>query len=412
MDEYRFVHAADLHLDAPFAGIGLTSPSVSATLRDASVRAWHALVRLTIESRAACLLLSGGLYDGPGTGLRAPLSLRAGLQTLADRQIPVFIVLGERDPIDLQSSLSDWPANVTVFDATGTSVPLLRDGAQLAVIHGMSHAAEDAVERLHRTFGAAHSSALHICVLHCAVGSDGDDTGPCVRLPTAELGRLPAGYWALGHERARRYVSEDPWIVYPGTPQSRLASPDADAGGAVVVEVANGAIRQLSFEALDVVRSRSVTIEDAGDVQRTELLRRALDRARELRRENAGRALLLEVRLRGRTSSLEALSAWLLSELRMRTEDWNPFVWWTLGDHPATEAVRPSGTGQDEIAALLLDCSKALLGAALPRSSFLARELQPLRRVWDSEIGLEEAKSLIREATSLAIEELQERPFE
>jgi hypothetical protein len=207
-------------------------------------------------------------------------------------------------------------------------------------------------------------------------------------------------------------VSEDPWIVYPGTPQSRLASPDADAGGAVVVEVANGAIRQLSFEALDVVRSRSVTIEDAGDVQRTELLRRALDRARELRRENAGRALLLEVRLRGRTSSLEAPSAWLLSELRTRTEDWNPFVWWTLGDHPATEAVRPSGTGQDEIAALLLDCSKALLGAALPRSSFLARELQPLRRVWDSEIGLEEAKSLIREATSLAIEELQERPFE
>jgi DNA repair exonuclease SbcCD nuclease subunit len=411
MDEFRFVHAADLHLDTPFTGVGLTSPSVSVALRDASLRVWDALVRLTIESRAECLLLSGGLYDGPELGLRAPLALRDGLQTLAERHVPVFIVLGGRDPIDVWGAGFDWPSNVTIFDSSGTSVPLRREGRHLATLHGLSHPADDAAQRLRGMFGPAGSSPLHIGLLHGAVGS-GDESSPCAHVSLEELRRLPVDYWALGHEHARRYVSEDPWIVYPGTPQGRVAMDHDDAFGAIVAEVAGGEVRQISFEALDVVRFRSVEIE-ADRLERTELLRKALDRVEALRRENGGRALLLEIRLKRRASRIDELDVWLESELRARTEDWNPFVWWTsAGDRTVREPLRSTVRHESEIGSLLLDRSEALQGAVLPRSSFLARELEPLRRAWDAELDLEEAKGLIRDATSLALGELAERTIE
>lgn len=412
MDEFRFVHAADLRLDTPFTGIGLTPTPVSRALCDASLHAWEALVRLTIENRAECLLLSGGLYDGPELGLRAQISLGDGLRTLAESDIPVFMVLGERDRIDARSVVSRWPKNVTILDSVGMSVPLRRAGRHLATIHGASHPVRDVAPTLRRTIRPEDPSGLRIGMLHCAVGSE-EATGLCPTVAVEELRSLPVHYWALGHEPSRRYVSQDPWIVYPGTPQGRVATTGGDASGAIVAEVANGAIRQLSFEALDVVRCRSVEIEDAESLERTDLLRQALDRGQALRQENGGRALLLEVCLRARTGPVDELDTWLVSELRTRTEDWDPFVWWMVSDDRSTrEPLRSEAVKRSEVASLVLDRSDALLGTVLPRSSFLARQLEPLRRVWEAELDLDEAKVLMREATALAIDELTDGPIE
>jgi DNA repair exonuclease SbcCD nuclease subunit len=41
---FRFVHAADLHLDTPVAGVGPVPPFVAQALRDASLQAFDALV--------------------------------------------------------------------------------------------------------------------------------------------------------------------------------------------------------------------------------------------------------------------------------------------------------------------------------------------------------------------------------
>jgi DNA repair exonuclease SbcCD nuclease subunit len=306
----------------------------------------------------------------------------------------------------------DWPKNVTIFDSEGASVLLRRAGRHLATIHGVSHPVRDVAKQLRRIFRPEDPSGLHIGMLHGAVGGEEEaGSGPNVALD--ELCGLPVRYWALGHEPSRRYVSQDPWIVYPGTLQGRAATSDGDASGALVVEVANGAVRQVSFEALDVVRFRSVEIEDAERLERTDLLRQALDRGQALRRENSGRALLLEVRLHTRTGLVDELNAWLVSELRTRTEDWDPFVWWTVSDDRSTgEPLRNTALRRSEIASLVLDRSEALLGAALPRSSFLAHQLEPLQQALEAELDLDEAKALMREATSLAIEELTEKPIE
>src|SRR5438876_827677 len=44
MESFSFIHAADLHLDTPFAGIGRIDPKLQKTLQDASLTAFDNLV--------------------------------------------------------------------------------------------------------------------------------------------------------------------------------------------------------------------------------------------------------------------------------------------------------------------------------------------------------------------------------
>jgi hypothetical protein len=61
LSRFRFIHAADLHLDSPFVGVGQSNPQIREVLRDASLEARDRLVELTIEKDAALLLLAGSV---------------------------------------------------------------------------------------------------------------------------------------------------------------------------------------------------------------------------------------------------------------------------------------------------------------------------------------------------------------
>ena len=49
--KFRFVHAADLHLDTPFGAIGRVSPEIARRLRDASIEAFDGLVPVQWPTR-------------------------------------------------------------------------------------------------------------------------------------------------------------------------------------------------------------------------------------------------------------------------------------------------------------------------------------------------------------------------
>ena len=52
MDSFRFVHAADLHIDSPFSGIGEVDGRVATRLREATYEAFQNLVDLCINREA------------------------------------------------------------------------------------------------------------------------------------------------------------------------------------------------------------------------------------------------------------------------------------------------------------------------------------------------------------------------
>lgn len=369
---FRFVHAADLHLDTPFSGLGAVSPALQETLRDASLEAWDALVTLTIEQKAAFLLLAGDIYDGPERGIRAQLRFLQGLRRLSAEGIQTFIVHGNHDPLGGWSAIrdmQDWPEGVTVFGSDGVrSGPVVRDGQILATIHGISFGRPDVRENLAWRFARGPEPGIHIGLLHCNVGSQADHHpySPC---SLADLARAQLDYWALGHVHTRQILSRGhPWVVYPGNLQGRSPKP-AERGkkGALVVEVVGSAIAEPRFVELDRVRFDIVSV-DIGAVSDLGGLLDALIAAMEDKRaEHGNRGLILRATLEGQGDVHDILRrpaalAELLRELRVHGSSADPFVWWDeIEDRTRSRLDRATIRQRDDFSGMLVQYGERLL---------------------------------------------------
>ena len=94
---WRFLHAADLHLDSPLRGLDRHEGAPVEPLRSATRRALIALVDLAIEREVQALLIAGDLYDGDWDDFRTGLFFHQQMNRLASRDIRVFIVRGNHD---------------------------------------------------------------------------------------------------------------------------------------------------------------------------------------------------------------------------------------------------------------------------------------------------------------------------
>lgn len=364
--DFRFVHAADLHLDTPFKGVGAVEPVVAEALRDASLQAWDALVDLTIESDAAFLLLAGDLYDGAERGLRAQLAFLRGLERLSEHGIATFVVHGNHDPVETGwSAIRDWPADVTVFGTREvTTVPVEAGGRTLATVSGISYPCRDVTENLARRFSRPAGPGFHIGLLHATVGPHAEHAtyAPCTM---DDLRAAGLDYWALGHIHRRQVVHGGaPWVVYPGNLQGR--SPKASergAKGAYVVEVRNGIAGPPSFAACDRVRFEDVRVPIDALANGLVGVRAALEDAAAATSASAqGRSVVLRGVLEGRGPAHGDLRrpgvlGELLDDLRAMEPMTLPFTWWTaLEDRTAAaldlEAIRARGDFTSELLAV------------------------------------------------------------
>jgi DNA repair exonuclease SbcCD nuclease subunit len=420
MTRFRFVHAADLHLDTPFEGIGRVAPVVADSLRDASLEAWDALVRLAIECEAAFLLLAGDIYDGAQRGVRAQLRFGRGLDQLSSRGIQTFIVHGNHDPLDGWSAVRRWPEGVTIFGSTDVkTVPVMRDGRPLATIHGVSYGQRDVRENLALRFARNSEPGLHIGLLHCNVGASVEHApySPC---SIEDLRRAGMDYWALGHRHRHEVLSASrPVAVYPGCLQGRSTRPaDFGAKGAVVVEADADGIKSMVLTPLDRVRFVRFDLDISALEDVTAIHRLLSRKAEELRREHDGRGLLLRAHLGGRGPSHRDLQrpdaiAGLLRELGRGVEGLQPFVWWEgIRDETRMiqdlDAIRLRG----DFSAQVLRLSGVLEGDRERRDTWLFQETEPLRRAglqrWMSGQDPDDDLALVGAAERLAIDALEE----
>lgn len=366
---YRFLHAADLHLDTPFIGMSAASSEVAVALRDASLLAFDDLVRTAIARDVAFVILAGDLYDGAERGVRAQLRVLRGVRRLADHGIRTFIAAGNHDPIEEGwSAIDEWPDLVTIFPAGSVaSVTVERDGVALATVHGTSYGRRAVTEDLAARIVRTNAPGLHIGVVHANVGGqpDHDPYSPCRVEDLVDRG---IDYWALGHVHTRQVLHRDPWIVYPGNLQGR--SPrrsELGAKGALVVEVDDaGVVHEPEHVALDRVRFEVVEepIDELADLGA--LHHRLVERGTEVLLGAAGRSVVLGVRLTGRGRIHSDLrrpgaTAELLQALRDDAPVETPFLWWdrVVIDTRSTvdlDALR----GRNDFVADLLDLADGL----------------------------------------------------
>jgi exonuclease SbcD len=337
--EFCFVHAADLHLDTPFRGVQQLSSEVAAELREASLRAFDAIIDLALERNAAFLLIAGDVYDGAIRGLRAQIRFREGVTRLADAGIPTFVVHGNHDPVVAGwSAIGSWPEGVTIFPSDHAPVvEVRRDGRRIATVQGISYATAETTENLSLHLSRPAGDGLHIGLLHCNVQGVAEgyaNYSPCT---IADLRDTGLDYLALGHIHQRRVlhggVNERPWIVYPGNSQAR--SPrrsEQEAKGAYVVHVENSSVTSLEFVACDQVRYIELDAGIEGCADLGELAELLEEHARHAMARADGRSIVARARLHGRGelhSDLlrEDVGEQLLTSLRERAPK-RPFCWW------------------------------------------------------------------------------------
>ena len=351
--DFSFVHAADLHLDTPFKGIGSTAPHVAAQLREASLTAFDSLVELCLDRRAAFLVVAGDIYDGPERGLRAQLRFRDGLARLSSAGIPSFVVHGNHDPVETGWSAlcGPWPEHVTVF-GTGAveAVAVEIDGVPLATVQGVSFARRSERENLALRFSRHAGPGLQVGVLHCNVqgaASGYDDYSPCT---LEDLRTVGLDYWALGHVHARMVLSgrpgsDEPWVVYPGNLQARSPKPsERGAKGAVLVHVRGGRVERVEPVACDVVRFDLVELGIGEVADLAELRARLVAASRDRLASVDGRSLVLRGQLVGRGELHHDLRRPgtmedLLTALRDDFAEVQPFCWWASVDDRSRPAV-------------------------------------------------------------------------
>ncbi|WP_353119096.1 DNA repair exonuclease [Nitratidesulfovibrio sp.] len=241
MPAFRFVHAADLHLDAAFAGVSRDlSPRLADRLHRATFTAWERLVELCLAERPDALLIAGDVHNHEDGSLRAQVALRDGCTRLTDAGVRVFIAHGNHDPLTSRVHSLHWPDGVTVFGPQVESHPLTRDGRVVAVVHGISHETDREGRNLAKRFSRATAiqdtdvppGAPQIGVLHCNVGAtpgtrDAGRYAPCT---LDDLTATGLDYWALGHIHLPQVLRTRPHVVYPGSTQGLHINEDGPRG--------------------------------------------------------------------------------------------------------------------------------------------------------------------------------------
>lgn len=300
MRGFRFIHAADLHLDSPFAGLAGVPEQVRQTLRHSTFGALEQLVRLALSERVDFVLIAGDVYESADRSLRAQVRFHKAMRQLAENGISAFIIHGNHDPHDGRQAQLDWPERVHVFRAGQVeTVPAVVPGkGHVADIHGISYPSASVRENYALAFRREGDAPYHIGLLHANVDgvSDHADYAPCT---LAELTGRGMDYWALGHIHSRRVLHEVPFVVYPGNIQGRSVR-ETGPKGCYLVEVDESGTATLDFRVLDTVRwhQASLSIEGLGSEQ--ELKDQLEGMLEEVRREAGGRPSVIRIELTGR----------------------------------------------------------------------------------------------------------------
>ena len=183
----RILHAADLHLDSPFAAM---SPSQAALRRREQRQVLVRLVEACNSRDCQLLLLAGDLFDSDRI-YRETAELLCRL--LRDCRARVFIAPGNHDPYGPLSVYStvDWPENVHIFRSERIEAVTLADPA--VTVYGAAFTGSNAPALL-RGFRAQGRPA--VMVIH-GVLTDGDS--PYNPISTADAAGSGLDYLALGH---------------------------------------------------------------------------------------------------------------------------------------------------------------------------------------------------------------------
>lgn len=317
---FKFIHAADVHLDSPLKGLERYEGAPVDRIRTAARDALANLVDLAIQEQVGFVLIAGDLYDGNWRDMQTGFFFVNQAARLGRAGIPLYLIAGNHDAESRISRSLRLPENVIVFPSDAPHTELWAE-SQVA-IHGQSFATAAVRQDLSLAYPPAKPGYFNIGLLHTSAdGREGHDPyAPCSLEGLKSKGY---DYWALGHVHTRETLCQEPVIAFSGNIQGRHAR-ETGAKGCLLVSVHDGHTVNSEFRALDVFRweTAKVDIGSAGSVR--EALDLVGDQLIDLRADAEGRPLAVRLTLTGTCPihrDLQAQKRQLIDDVRALSID-------------------------------------------------------------------------------------------
>lgn len=278
MSSFRFLHAADIHLDSPLRGLaGYEGPAVE-RIRAATRLAFDNLINEAIEQEVDFVVIAGDLYDGDWRDYQTGLFFARHMGRLAKAGIPAYVLHGNHDAESQITKRLTLPAGVNVFSWRKPETFIIE---KLGVaLHGQSFRQRDISDNLVPAYPKPIAGAFNIGVLHTGLGGMGGHANyaPCT---LSDLVTKGYDYWALGHVHRGDVLYQNPHVVFPGNLQGRHIR-ETGPKGACLVSVEDREIVGIETIHTDVVRwvQLPVNVNGCGrTADALERVRRAIEQA-------------------------------------------------------------------------------------------------------------------------------------
>jgi DNA repair exonuclease SbcCD nuclease subunit len=333
MKPFKFVHAADLHLDSPFKGFSDANipPDVLTAMKEATFKSFNNIVELCLSNKVDALLIAGDIYDSQDRSYKAQRRFIDGLKRLSDAGIKSYICHGNHDPLDGWKSSLTFPDLCYQFNSKCGSYTMLDDGNETVVVHGVSYPTRVVTKNLIPGFNKLNKGTFNIGLIHANVDSDPnhDPYAPCSLKDLEDTG---FDYWALGHVHNRKILKKkSPTVVYPGNSQGRH-NREPGKKGVYLINVDQYLGISYEFSPTDVLRWESINL-DARQINTLQILEDEIEKLfNSVLDNNDRRNLVVRLNINGPTEVHKELAfGGVLQDIQTEFNDrWglqDPFLW-------------------------------------------------------------------------------------
>ena len=296
---YRFVHAADIHLDSPLRSLALRDPELAELIGNATRRTFVSIIDLCLTQRVDALLLAGDLYDGDQTSMKTARFLAEQLRHLHEAGIRTFIIRGNHDALSRITKELTFPDSVRLFGGRSEAIAVDRSDGLAVTVHGLSFARPQAPESLLPRFKPPTEGAVNIALMHTSLaGAPGHDVyAPC---NLADLDAAGFDYWALGHIHKRSVMQGRSAVVMAGMPQGRDIN-ESGAKSVTLVTIADDRSIGVEERLTSVAQFEPVEIDLTGIDDWRDMIVSVTKRLHLLRDQVPSEHLVARLRLSGTT---------------------------------------------------------------------------------------------------------------
>ena len=190
MANRKILHAADIHLDSPLQRLGTYDDAPVERIRGASRRALENMVTLAINEQVDLVVIAGDLYDGDYRDQNTGLFFVRQASKLIDEGIPLVVIRGNHDAMNVMTSTLPLPKNPDGSDImmSEKKVDLRIFDQSGIVVHGRSFRKRAETEDMSQHYPTPVRGMFNLGLLHTSLtGAPGHE--PLCTLLARAVGR-------------------------------------------------------------------------------------------------------------------------------------------------------------------------------------------------------------------------------